>query len=250
MRVKIVDGFPGYLINEKGIVTKDGVEVEKVSYTNRPIEYVLRNPYGKLVNKSPNKLLKENFPDLFEIEFNEGIIYHKEGTLPDENIPLTEFQKRLREYFYYDMESGHLFFRSSGKQASRPTSIGDTTNYLEINFEAELYKEHILIIKYMLGDIFPEKVEIDHVDHNRQNNRWDNLRVVCRIVNSRNLSKHKTNTSGVTGVSWHKAKNKWRAHIMVEYKQIHLGLFSDFDEAVTARKEAENKYGFHKNHGK
>jgi hypothetical protein len=130
------------------------------------------------------------------------------------------------------------------------TATGNGCVYLEVNFEACLYKEHILIMLYMMGDIFPRDSEIDHIDHNRQNNAWSNLRVVCRKVNSRNLSKHKTNKSGVTGVNWNKAKNKWRAYIMVNYKQVHLGLFSSFDDAVKARQEAEIKYEFHTNHGK
>ncbi len=56
------------------------------------------------------------------------------------------------------------------------------------------------------------------------------------------------NTSGITGVYWHKGANKWMAFIKINYKQIYLGTFTEFDEAVCARKLAEKEYGFHENH--
>ena len=53
---------------------------------------------------------------------------------------------------------------------------------------------------------------------------------------------NKNNTSGVPGVSWNKSKNKWIARIGKGYKNISLGSFLIFEDAVTARKEAEIKY--------
>ena len=50
------------------------------------------------------------------------------------------------------------------------------------------------------------------------------------------------NTSGVTGVSWDKSKNNWIAHIQSNNKSIYIGRYSDFDEAVKMRKEAEKIY--------
>lgn len=56
-----------------------------------------------------------------------------------------------------------------------------------------------------------------------------------------------TNTSGRTGVSWHKEKEKWRATITKNKKVIHLGYYDDIAEASKARQEAELKYyGFTK----
>jgi hypothetical protein len=44
-----------------------------------------------------------------------------------------------------------------------------------------------------------------------------------------------------------KSKNKWRARISTETKEIHLGIFETFEEAVAAREAAELKYyGFNK----
>ena len=60
--------------------------------------------------------------------------------------------------------------------------------------------------------------------------------------NQMNSKLSSNNTSGVTGVYWVKKCNKWNANIKINNKYIHLGNFTDFDDAVKARKEAEQKY--------
>ena len=59
-------------------------------------------------------------------------------------------------------------------------------------------------------------------------------------VNNRRLNKN--NTSGVKGVSWNKRAQKWKANIVVIYKQISLGAFIHKEEAIKARRDAELKY--------
>lgn len=51
-----------------------------------------------------------------------------------------------------------------------------------------------------------------------------------------------TNTSGVTGVSWDKSRNKCLAQIVFQGKKYHLGRFDKKEDAVEARKKAEEKY--------
>ncbi|MBX0320335.1 hypothetical protein [Shouchella clausii] len=53
---------------------------------------------------------------------------------------------------------------------------------------------------------------------------------------------YKNNTSGVRGVSFEKRSGKWRAYIRVKNNHMELGLFADKQDAVKARKEAEEKY--------
>ncbi len=52
----------------------------------------------------------------------------------------------------------------------------------------------------------------------------------------------KNNTSGVKGVSWCQSRSMWEAYIMVRRKRIALGRYAHFEDAVKARKEAENQY--------
>ena len=91
--------------------------------------------------------------------------------------------------------------------------------------------------------------EIDHINHNKIDNRGLNLRKVKRVDNSRNLPMKKTNTSGITGVYWRPVEQKWRATIKNNGMTISLGYFDSKEMAAAARKRAEEKYGFHNNHG-
>lgn len=92
--------------------------------------------------------------------------------------------------------------------------------------------------------------DIDHINGDRADNCILNLRDVTRSENSKNAKKSSANTSGVTGVVWHKGASKWASQIMVSGKNIYLGLFDDIHEAATARRSAEREFGFHENHGR
>jgi len=83
---------------------------------------------------------------------------------------------------------------------------------------------------------------IDHIDHNPLNNCRSNLRIVTPQQNMMNRGKHKNNTSGVIGVGWNKASEKWRATIKLNNKENYLGMFDNFEEVCKVRKEAEIKY--------
>lgn len=84
--------------------------------------------------------------------------------------------------------------------------------------------------------------QVDHINHDTLDNRRSNLRFVTASQNQMNRVKRIDNTSGVTGVYWHKRDNIWLSNITVNDKTIHLGYFENFDDAITARKEAELKY--------
>ena len=57
-----------------------------------------------------------------------------------------------------------------------------------------------------------------------------------------NVGLRADNTSGITGVYWHKPLNKWVAKICINQKDIHLGYHDKFEDAVLARKQGEEKY--------
>lgn len=84
--------------------------------------------------------------------------------------------------------------------------------------------------------------DVDHICHNKCDNRKAQLRIVTRSQNSMNAQPKKTNTSGVVGVYWDKCRNKWAAYIKKNYKNIYIGRFESKDDAIKARKEAEEKY--------
>ena len=106
--------------------------------------------------------------------------------------------------------------------------------------------DHIILIHRIFMDMVDSKLDIDHIHgkETRNDNRKSNLRIASRSQNSMNVGIRKTNTSGVTGVTWDKKRNKWRASIRYNNKNINLGRFNpdEFDKAVDARKKAEEKY--------
>lgn len=87
-----------------------------------------------------------------------------------------------------------------------------------------------------------DAVQIDHIFHKKNDNRKSQLRIATRSQNSMNMTLREDNSSSVTGVTY-KSRNKlWVAQIQVNNKYIYLGSFAKFEDAVKARKEAEEKY--------
>jgi hypothetical protein len=100
----------------------------------------------------------------------------------------------------------------------------------------------ILFHRFVLG-INSENINVgDHKNGNKYDNRKENLRDCTWSQNSMNKEIQKNNTSGVVGVSFFKQYEQWRAYITVNKKQIHLGYFDNFIDAVTIRKRAEKIY--------
>lgn len=177
---------------------------------------------------------------------------------------MIELTKELaEELLSYNPESGELrwktrdirFFSSDAymrrwntRLAGKLAGVVNPDGYIEIRLSGTIYKAHRLIW-FMQAGSWPDG-QIDHVDHCRTNNRWSNLRSVTNADNSRNQSRHSSNTSGVTGVSWDNRYGRWRATIKVDGTKKHLGYFVNFNEAVAVRKLAESEYGFHENHGR
>ncbi len=120
--------------------------------------------------------------------------------------------------------------------------------YIQIRIKNKLYYAHRLAFLHVLG-VFP-KQQIDHINGNRSDNSWINLREVSSTLNQQNAPLSKNNTSTVVGVLWDKRRKSWLAKIGVNSKELYLGAFKEFDLAVIARKNAEQHYGYHPNHGR
>ena len=158
-------------------------------------------------------------------------------------------QEEANYLFYYDPINGKLYWKhprahrlKEGDEAGTLHHLG----YMQTQVGEKIYRNHRIIWLMHYG--YLPKV-LDHIDHDRLNNKIENLREVTYSENCKNITKPKNNTSGVVGVSFNKRLNKWYSQIRSEKVKYYLGTFNSFEEAVKARKEAEVKYGFHKNHG-
>ena len=87
--------------------------------------------------------------------------------------------------------------------------------------------------------------EIDHINGDRADNRLVNLRSVSHSENGRNQRPPTTNTSGVVGVRRHGGAGVWRACIRVSGRNKHLGSFKSMEDAIRARRAAEQAHGYH-----
>ena len=87
-----------------------------------------------------------------------------------------------------------------------------------------------------------KRVSLDRIDNDRGyepgNVRW----VVNQSIQTINRGLFKKNKSGVAGVRWNNLTKRWLAQINVNKKLVYLGSFSNKDDAIKVRKDAEEKY--------
>lgn len=158
------------------------------------------------------------------------------------------FRERAMSLVAYEPETGLFRWkvrRNSHGRAVNPGDVAGTINkdgYVVINFSGKLWRGQRLAHLFMTGDVPPKGIDMDHINGNRADNRWANLRTVTRSQNNYNMGISKRNVSGVKGVSWVAKREKWLARLKVEGKIIHLGEFKDKQLAIAARKAGEDKY--------
>jgi hypothetical protein len=151
--------------------------------------------------------------------------------------------QRLREVLNYDPETGVL---TRLVRTARRIRIGDvagnvdTRGYLRLEIDGRQYAAHRLAWLHMTGEWPP--ADIDHINGERTDNRWSNLRLATRAQNIRNSRRRSTNTTGFKGVSWQSARKKWVAAITVNGIKRSLGRFDCPAEAHAAYVRAAEKY--------
>ncbi len=91
-------------------------------------------------------------------------------------------------------------------------------------------------------DTSNRKINVDHINRNKLDNRKCNLRIVEATQNQYNKGLQSNNTSGYPGVGFKKREQKWRARIQYKGKEKYIGLFNTKEDAIKARKQAELKY--------
>jgi hypothetical protein len=143
-------------------------------------------------------------------------------------------QERLKELFDYDPLIGLLIHRTSSTNGRRKAGNPVTTlckGYVKVFVDNREGYAHRIAWKIMTGE---EPEVVDHIDGNRANNVWDNLRDVRAYQNQGNTSLYRNNKSGVKGVYWAKDKNRWTAQISIGDKIRYLGRFVSIEDAKKA----------------
>lgn len=137
------------------------------------------------------------------------------------------------EEFYFDLEDydlikDHCWFLNKGGYVC--------TNIRDVNKNNTIILMHRLVMNCV-----DDKVSVDHINHMTNDNRKSNLRIATQSQNLMNQSMNKNNSSGVKGVYFDNHRNKWVAEIKINRAKKNLGGFTDFNEAVEARKKAEEE---------
>jgi hypothetical protein len=161
----------------------------------------------------------------------------------------------IKNSFKYNPENGEFkrikrfdskknVFVECDRQVKAITSYG----YLQVNILGKPRLVHRIIFLYMTGKL--PKEDVDHINGDRLDNRWENLRLVTRKENLRNAGIRTDNTSGYPGVSFDRFSGKWHSYIHNDGKRTNIGYFETVEEAIKEKQKYEKLLGFHPNHGK
>jgi hypothetical protein len=139
--------------------------------------------------------------------------------------------ERLRELLHYEPETGIFVWLVKPSRRVRAGAVAGCIycGYRRIKVGPRLYPAHRLAFLWMTGE-WP-KAEIDHINMDRADNRWRNLREASHSQNQVNRSLQSTNTSGFKGVSWHSRTHKWTSRIQINGKRKNLGCFDSPERA-------------------
>ena len=154
-------------------------------------------------------------------------------------------QERLKELLAYDPETGEFIWKVSVGRARAGAKVCSSLSrdgYARVCIGRTMYAQHRLAWFYVMGR-WPV-AELDHIDLDRLNNRFKNLREATRKQNAENHPGYRGDAIKV-GVYWLKRLGKWGASITHNRKSIHLGVFKDYEAAVAERIAAERRLFTH-----
>ena len=203
-------------------------------------------PPRKLPNRPTEKMrTKKNGPTPKQLEDKlEAYAYLREG---EKNIEFTERKYKLTleralEVFHYDPDTGTLTRKIKTGKACAGSTVDSVrySGYLGTGIDGEQLLAHQIICFLQLGrHLYVEEI-VDHIDGNKLNNAWSNLRVVNQSLNQLNQTKpSKNNHSGYLGVAFDKSRNNFMAAITIKRENINLGRYATAEEAANAYKKAK-----------
>jgi len=145
------------------------------------------------------------------------------------------------DWLTYHPDTGIFNWKKSPNQRIIIGAVAGTVkqDYIVIQLNGKLYRAHRLAW-FMTFGYWP--ILLDHKNCNKTDNRINNLREATQAQNLANQGLRSNNTSGIKGVCWMKKAQKWHAVIVVNKKRVHLGLFSNLEDAKAAREQANSKY--------
>lgn len=154
-------------------------------------------------------------------------------------------QQELRQIFGYDPDTGALWFRDvrtwGGKIVATSHAHRDGYRVVRMPGTTKWLRSHRIVWKWMTGE--EPAADVDHINGDKADNRWENLRLATRSQNMANRARPRCKRSDLPkGVVYCKRTGKYRAAITVNYRSIKLGRFATAEEAHKAYSEALQKH--------
>jgi hypothetical protein len=185
----------------------------------------------------------------------------KDRAMASSQLPPLDY---LRQCFKYNPETGDLFWRERPEDHFPTTAQQARCNAIHANKRAftaihrtgryvgGLCGKQLLAhrVAYYLGTGEHPDDLVDHINGDPLDNRLVNLRLATRSENARNRGRTEQLWDAPYFGVRKGSVNRWRAQIYANGKMVELGSFLTLEEAIAARKAAEEHYGFHENHGR
>lgn len=150
-------------------------------------------------------------------------------------------QVRIKEVLLYDPDTGVFTRRNKQSGVSKGAISGSRTNegYLVTSIDCKLYSCHRLAWLYITGD-WPTG-QIDHINGDRSDNRFCNLRDVSRQQNTENQRKAQRSNKSTGVLGTFKNGTGFAARISHHGTKKYLGTFRTVEEASAAYMAAKRQ---------
>lgn len=116
-----------------------------------------------------------------------------------------------------------------------------------VGINKKIYPVHRIVWSLCNNICIDVCLEIDHINQNSLDNRFENLRVVDRTNNVINVNVKSNNKSGITGVHYDSHKNVWVSVISINKRKINLNTFNNIEDAICCRFDNVIKH-YHPDH--
>lgn len=173
----------------------------------------------------------------------------------------------LHELLHYDEEDGRLYWKPRGRHLYKNDWAWNWFNQRYAGAVASSLDKHSKRKTYRVVTIFGRKfgehrliwwlnyyddpiLDLDHEDHDTENNKIGNLRRVLPSGNAKNRPNRSDNSTGYPGVYPIKSTDKWSVKIYIHGKPKSKSGFNSFEEAKEYKILREKELGYHPNHGK